>query len=152
MKRLELERQINDRDGIEPALAWAKDFIRRGLFSGPVCLRLGRPRRTLDQNKKLWPMCEDVARQVQWHGQWMPKDHWKDLFTGSLRVGTPVPGIPTGEGHPGVVIVGGGSSKLTIREFTDLIEFIYSFGADHDVVWSEKSKESIGWMQQRRAA
>ena len=152
MSRIEIERDVNSHDGITPALEWAKHWMRQGLASGPVCLRLGRPRRTLEQNKKLWPMCQDVARQVQWHGQWMSKEHWKDLFTGSLRIGTPVPGIPTGEGHPGVVIVGGGSSQLSIREFTDLIEFIYSFGADNDVQWSEKSKESIGWMQQRRAA
>ena len=151
MKRRELERDITDHDGITPALEWAKHWMRQGLASGPVCLRLGRPRRTLDQNAKLWPMCQDVARQVQWCGTWLSKDDWKDLFTGSLKKGRPLLGIPVAGEQPGIVIVGGGSSKLSVREFTDLIEFIYSFGADNDVQWSEKSKESIAWARERNA-
>ena len=151
MKRRELERDITDHDGITPALEWAKHWMRQGLASGPVCLRLGRPRRTLDQNAKLWPMCQDVARQVQWCGTWLSKDDWKDLFTGSLKKGRPLLGIPVAGEQPGIVIVGGGSSKLSVREFCDLIEFIYSFGADNDVQWSEKSKESIAWARERNA-
>ena len=151
MTRRELERDINSHDGITPALEWAKHWMRQGLASGPVCLRLGRPRRTLDQNAKLWPMCQDGARQVQWCGTWLSKDDWKDLFTGSLKKGRPLLGIPVAGEQPGIVIVGGGSSKLSVREFCDLIEFIYSFGADNDVQWSEKSKESIAWARERNA-
>ena len=151
MKRRELERDIIDHNGITPALEWAKHWMRQGLARGPVCLRLGRPRRTLDQNAKLWPMCQDVARQVQWCGSWLAKEDWKDLFTGSLKKGRPLLGIPVAGEQPGIVIVGGGSSKLSVREFADLIEFIYSFGADNDVQWSEKSKESIAWARERNA-
>ena len=149
MKRRELEKDVKDSHGIEPALAWAKHRMSQDIASGPLCLRIGKPRRTLDQNAKLWPMCQDVARQVQWCGAWLSKDDWKDLFTGSLKKGRPLLGIPVAGEQPGIVIVGGGSSKLSVREFCDLIEFIESFGVEHGVEWSKSSTESIAFAKDR---
>ena len=145
MKRQEIEYEIHEADRIPAALAWAEAYARKGLPGGAVVLRMGRPRRTLDQNKKLWPMLTDISRQVQWHGQWLSKEDWKDLFTGSLQSQTPLPGI-----NGGVVFIGGGSSKLSIRQFCDLIEFIYSFGGERGVQWSEKAKEAIDFAKARR--
>lgn len=123
---------------------WAQDMAERGLAGGPVECRLGRPRRTLDQNAKLWPMCQDIASQVEWHGMKLSKEDWKDLFTGSLKGQTPMPGI-----NGGVVFIGGGSSKLTVRQFADLIESMYAFGSEQGVLWSEKSKEARQWASKR---
>ena len=143
--RTEVEHEVREIDGIPSALAWADQMARKGLQRGPVVVRLGRPRRTLDQNKKLWPMCTDVSQQVEWHGQKLSKEDWKDLFVGSLKGQTPIPGI-----NGGVVFIGGGSSKLSIRQFCDLIESIYAFGSDRGVIWSERSKEAIQYAQSRR--
>lgn len=143
--RQEVEQEIRGREQIPSALSWASLMVERGLQRGPVVMRLGRPRRTLDQNRKLWPMCQDVAHQVEWHGQLLSKEDWKDLFVGSLRGQTPMPGI-----NGGVVFIGGGSSKLSVRQFVDLIESIYAFGSDHGVIWSERSKEAIQFAKSRR--
>jgi hypothetical protein len=143
--RQEVEYEIREQDGIQSALAWADQMVRKGLQAGTVVMRLGRPRRTLDQNKKLWPMCTDVARQVEWHGQRLSKEDWKDLFVGSLKGQTPVPGI-----NGGVVFIGGGSSKLNVGQFCELIESIYAFGSENGVVWSEGSKEAIDYAKERR--
>lgn len=143
--RQEIEYEIHEPEAIPAALAWAEQMTRKGLQTGAVVMRLGRPRRTLDQNKKLWPMCTDVAGQVEWHGQRLSKEDWKDLFVGSLKGQAPIPGI-----NGGVVFIGGGSSKLNVREFCDLIESIYAFGSEHGVVWSERSKEAVEYAKARR--
>jgi len=37
------------------------------------------------------------------------------------------------------------------RMFSDLIELIYAYGADHGVIWSEKSRTSFDEMRRRAA-
>lgn len=145
-KHTEIAYECDSPEKLPELLKWVERMTLKGLAAGVVVCRLGRLRRTLDQNKKLWPMCTDISKQVKWHGMTMPNDDWKDLFTGSLKGQTPIPGI-----NGGVVFIGGGSSKLNVAEFCDLIESIYAFGSEHDVVWSEKAKESIEWMQHRNA-
>ena len=148
MKRPEIEFEIRDASYIEAALEWADRMARKGLQSGkPVIVRLGRARRTLLQNAYLWAMCTDVARQVQWHGQWLSKDDWKDLFMGSWRGQDPIPGI-----NGGVVFIGGGSSKLNKTQFAEVIEMIQAFGADHEVRWSGQSRDAIEYARSVREA
>ena len=146
-KRREISFDCAGREQIPFLLKWVESMALKGLEAGAVVCRLGRPRRNLDQNAKLWPMCTDVSAQVLWHGMKLSKEDWKDLFTGSLKGQNPMPGI-----NGGVVFIGGGSSKLSVLEFCDLIESIYAFGSEHGVVWSEKSKQSTDWMIKRKAA
>jgi len=139
VKRPEIEYEVRDAIYIEPALEWCRRMIAKGLESGkPVVVRLGRERRSLNQNAYLWAMCTDVSQQVEWHGQRLSKDDYKDLFIGSWRGQTPVPGI-----NGGVVFIGGGSSKLNKYQFAEVIESIQAFGADHDVKWSGMSRDAI---------
>jgi hypothetical protein len=92
--------------------------------------------RSLDQNSKMWACIADVAKQVEWHGKRMSKDDWKQVFVCALKGQQAVPGI-----DGGFVVLGGSSSRLKKREFSDLIEIIYAFGAEHDVVWSERAND-----------
>lgn len=92
------------------------------------------PSRTLDQNAKLWPMLQDVSRQVDWYGIKLTDDEWKDVFTASLKKSKVVPGL-----DGGFVTCGLHTSRLSKADFSDLIELIYAFGAQKSVVWSEKS-------------
>lgn len=146
MAKQELQREIHDEQGIRFALAWAEQMIRTGLKAGPVRLSLGRLRRTLDQNAKLWPMCNDIAKQCEWYGRKMPADEWKDLFVAGVKQQKAVPNMD----GTGFIIVGGGSSKLNKQQFSDLIELIYAFGAEHGVDWSEPAKKAYD--ENRRAA
>lgn len=136
--RHELQREVTDEDDIQRAIAWAREMTRRGLARGPVLWSLGRPRRTKDQNDKLWPMLTDVSKQVKWPdfdtGElvYLTKDEWKDLFTALVKRQRMLPGI---EG--GVVMIGAHTSRMTKRTFSELIEAIYAFGAERDVVWSD---------------
>lgn len=145
--RREIAYECTEPERVPAMLRWAEEMARKGLARGPVVCRLGRPRRTLDQNAKLWPMVSDVAAQVEWHGQHLSREEWKDVFTASLKRQKVVPGLD-GE----FVVVGGGSSKLTVGEFSQLIELIYAFGSERDVVWSEPAKDAYEWLQGRKAA
>lgn len=92
--------------------------------------------RTLEQNSKMWPMLEDISKQVKWYEHWLTQDEWKDFFSAIILKQKVVPNMDS----TGFIAVGGSTSKMGRKMFSDLIELMYAFGADHDVVWSEKSK------------
>lgn len=96
--------------------------------------------RSLDQNRKLWPMLADISKQVPWvlNGKEckLKPEQWKDIFTAALSQETSIaPGI-----NGGFVMLGTRTSKMRKRVFCDLIELIYAFGADKAVVWSEPAE------------
>jgi len=99
---------------------------------GYVC-EIKEPTRTLEQNAKMWPMLQDIARQVCWCEFWMTDEEWKDFFTAILKGQKIVPNMD----KSGFIAVGGRTSQMGKKEFIDLIDLMYAFGAEHDVRWSE---------------
>lgn len=91
------------------------------------------PTRNLEQNALMWALLTDVANQVEWHGIKLSPEEYKDLLSAGLVKSKVVPNI---EGN-GFVILGQRTSKMTKREFSDLIELIRAFGAEHGVRWSD---------------
>lgn len=84
--------------------------------------------RSTEQNALLWPLLTEVSRQVEWYGQMLTPEDWKDVFSAALRKQRVVPGL---EG--GFVVCGQSTSKMGKKEFSDLLELIYAFGAEHGV-------------------
>jgi hypothetical protein len=95
-------------------------------------LRISEPTRTLEQNALLWPLLHDVSKQVIWYGRKLDAEDWKHIFTASLTRMDVVPNIE----NTGFVAMGQSTSKMTKAQFSDLIQLIYAFGAEHDVKWS----------------
>lgn len=95
--------------------------------------------RTLDQNSKLWPMLGDISKQVDWYGHKLSDEEWKDFFTAILKQQKVVPNMDSS----GFIAVGGRTSKMGKKLFSEMIELMYAFGAEHDVVWSEKVNEYV---------
>ena len=91
--------------------------------------------RTLDQNALLWATLTDVAEQVEWYGKFLTPDDWKHIFTAALKRTQVVPGL-----DGGFVVLGQHTSNMTKRDFSDLCEIIFAFGAEHDVKWSDERK------------
>lgn len=89
--------------------------------------------RSTEQSAKMWAMLGEVAEQVEWYGQKLDAEDWKDMFTASLRHARVVPGIDKGTYVP----LGMHTSTLTIEEMSNLIELIYAFGAEHGVVFKD---------------
>lgn len=99
---------------------------------------IAEPTRSLEQNAKLWPMLGDISRQVNWYGNYLQPDEWKDVFSASLRKQKVVPGL-----DGGFVVCGQRTSQMGKKEFSELVELIYAFGAEHRVTWSEHTPERL---------
>ncbi|EBO4170820.1 TPA: recombination protein NinB [Salmonella enterica subsp. enterica serovar Waycross] len=105
------------------------------------------PKRTKAQNDRMWPMLQDVSRQVLWHGQRLSPEDWKDIFT-ALWLKTKkleqrsVPGI-----DGGVVLLGVRTSKMRKVSMTELIEIMFWFGSERNVRWSDDSRREYEWSQ-----
>ena len=126
------------------------NLVNKGLTAGPVLLTLGREKRTLDQNAKMWAMLTDVSTQVVWYGEKLSQESWKHIFTATLFKQKTVPGI-----DGGFVVLGQSTSKMRKRPFAELIELMYAFGAEHGVQWSERNvtmiQEYLQWLNEERA-
>lgn len=91
------------------------------------------PRRSLDQNALMWSLLGQISKSVDWYGQKLTSEDWKDVLTASLRRAWVVPGIDAGSFVP----LGMRTSQMTKGELAELIELVYAFGADHDVKFRE---------------
>jgi len=138
VSRQEIIKRIDRPDQIRFALSWVQQMVEKGLAAGPVQISLGRPRRSLDQNRKLWPMLTDISRQVEWYGQKLSPEDWKHMLTASLTKQRAVPGI-----DGGFVILGLSTSRMNKELFSQLIEVIYAFGAEQGVRWSEQANQNL---------
>ena len=113
-----------------PARARALEAVR--CAPEGLAIEIREPTRTLEQNALMWPLLNAVSEQVEWYGQMLSPDDWKDLFTAVLRKARAVPGL-----DGGFVVLGLSTSKLGKKEFSDLIEIIYAFGAERGVNFGE---------------
>lgn len=96
-------------------------------------VRITEPTRSLEANSALWAMLADVSEQVVWYGQKLPADDWKAIFTASLKRSKVVPGIDAGT----FVVCGQSTSSMSKRDFSDLLEVISAFSAEHNVKFKE---------------
>ena len=93
-----------------------------------MCVEIKERTRSLDQNSLLWPLLHIVSGQVEWYGNWLTPEEWKDVFSAGLKRSKIVPGI-----DGGFVVLGLSTSNMEKKEFSDLIELIYAFGAENGV-------------------
>lgn len=99
---------------------------------GYVCI-VKEATRSLEQNARLWAMLTDVSNQVDWYGQTLTPEEWKDVLTAAMKKQKVVPGI-----DGGFVVVGARTSKMGVREMGELMELIEAFGAQHGVRFSAR--------------
>lgn len=89
--------------------------------------------RSLDQNSLLWPLLTELGNQVDWYGKKLTAEEWKDVMTAGLKRNKIVPGI-----DGGFVVLGMSTSQMDKKTFSDLIELIRAFGAEHGVVFHDE--------------
>lgn len=95
---------------------------------------VGEPARTSDQNARLWASLTEVSRQVEWYGKRLTPEDWKHVFSASLRKLQVVPNLD----GTGFVALGLSTSRMSKRELSDLLELVYSFGAERGVVFADE--------------
>ena len=110
--------------------AKAIDWIRKAPKETRVTFQ--GPKRSLDQNSRLWAMLTDVSEQLVWHGQKLSTEDWKLVFLAGLNQEMRV--VPNISGN-GFVPLGRSSSQLSVAEMKELQDLIEAFGAQHDVVF-----------------
>lgn len=115
--------------------------------SKPIEVEVSPPKRTLSQNRKMWPLLHDLALQVVWYGERYDEDDWKDMITALVAKAQKheqrtAPGI-----GGGVVMFGQRTSKMRVGQMVDVIEAIYWFGTEQGVKFSDESRERIEWAQ-----
>jgi hypothetical protein len=91
------------------------------------------PRRSNDQNALMWSLLSQISKQVDWYGQKLSNEDWKDVLTASLRRTRVVPGIDAGTFVP----LGMRTSQMTKEEISELLELIYAFGSERNVHFRE---------------
>lgn len=111
-----------------------------GLPLARYVIEVKEPSRTRKQNDKLWPMLADVSRQCRLSGMVYSPDAWKCVFMQALGWEQRMAPALNGEGP---VPLGYRSKLLTIKQFSDLIEYIYAYGAEQGIQWSEPSQKVI---------
>jgi len=102
------------------------------IASEDMICEIKKKTRSLEQNAKMWAMLAEVSDQVNWYGNKLTSDEWKDVFSASLKSQKVVPGI-----DGGFVVCGQRTSKMTKSEMAELIELMMAFGAERGVKFSD---------------
>ena len=103
--------------------------------------RIEPPTRNLAQNALLHGVLTDIAEQVEWHGQKLPMEVWKRLCMAAwLREAGEQPMlIPALDGN-GFDVIFEKTSKLSVSQCSELVEWCFAFGVEHGVKFTEVSK------------
>lgn len=94
---------------------------------------ISEPTRSLEQNARLWASLTDISEQVEWYGKRLTAEDWKHIFSSNLKRMDVVPNLD----GTGFVALGLSTSKMSKKELSDLLELIYSFGAERGVVFGD---------------
>lgn len=117
------------------ALADLWPWIKSLLMAGHKMTIEAKPEtRSTAQNSLMWSCLTDLSKQVNWYGNFLTPEDWKDVLSAALKKQRAVPGI-----DGGFVVCGQRTSKMTIAEMSELIELCHAFGADKGVNWSPTS-------------
>ncbi len=112
---------------------FAKTLIDRAPADAVVKIALAK--RTTDQNAKMWAMLSDISRAKP-AGRVATPETWKALamhacgFAVQFEMGLNGQPFPTGFR----------SSGMTKDEMSMLIEWLYAFGAENGVRWSDNMR------------
>lgn len=101
-------------------------------------VRITPPTRSLAENRLLHLLIGEIAEKIEWAGKKRDSETWKRLLVAAwCRVkGEPIEILPALDGH-GIDIVPSRTSKLSKKECADLIEYIYAWGSENDIMWQD---------------
>lgn len=107
----------------------ARQLACKAVMDAPdgYVVTIQEPKRTLEQNALLWVLL-GKASELDWYGQKLTPEEWKDVFTAALEKQKVVPGI-----DGGFVVCGQRTSKMSKRQLGELVELIYAFGAERGI-------------------
>lgn len=93
-------------------------------------------KRSLPQNDRMWAMLTDISRQASHAGQRYTPDQWKILFMHGC--GRELQVIPSLDGST-FLQWGYSSSDLSKDEMSELIEFMFAWGAENGIQFQDEA-------------
>jgi hypothetical protein len=111
----------------------AKSLIDRAPPRAIVNVR--ESKRTTDQNALMWSLLSDIARAKP-EGRRHTAEMWKALAMHACGHAVQFENGLDGQPFP----VGFRSSRLTKAQMSELIEFLFAYGARHGVRWSNEAE------------
>lgn len=114
----------------------ARKMAKTAVMSAPDGwhVEIKAPTRSLEQNALLWSRLGELSKRLQWDGDMLTANEWKDLLTACLRKQKVVRGI---EG--GLVFLGARTSQMTVAEMNDLLTLMEAFAAQRGVTFEDQS-------------
>ena len=115
-----------------------------------VSFNIPKSKRSLAQNRLIHSIVSDLSFQLEYpegSGMFRSKDCWKDIIAAGVKVAMhELEVVPVPE-SAAVVVLGLHTSKMSVKEMGDFVEYAYAYGSPRGVCWS---KTSIGLEQQNR--
>ena len=114
----------------------------------PSVMRIRPEGKNRDQEERYHAMIGDIAKQVKFMGRLWDQDDMKrllvDAFAEAMRqAGTPLHHdgrvVPSIDGRR-IVQLGIQTSAFYKKEASEFIEYLFAYGAENNVVWSEGAK------------
>lgn len=129
----------------------ARQLASKACINAPdgFIVEITEPNKTRDQEAKYHCMFTDVSKQVPFMGEMRDMETWKRLLVDAFaRIKAaeddPVQGvgsiIPNLDGT-GFVQLGVQTRKFKKKHASEFIEFLYAWGADHGVQWSDPAAQ-----------
>jgi hypothetical protein len=115
--------------------AYARELIDRA--PAGYVVTIGEPRRTSAQNRRFHAMVADLERLDPLGRRYTDRAYQALAMAANGHEPETIVGLD-GE----LIVLGFKSSRLTVAQMSDIIEWLFWFGAQHGVVWSNEAKES----------
>ena len=112
-------------------------WIKAQLLAGQEMTLEAKPANRSDaENRLLHAMLGHISKTQEWAGKRRDIETWKRLLVAAWcrAIGEQIELLPSLDGH-GVDIVFRRTSQLSRKECADLIEFIFSWGASHNIAF-----------------
>lgn len=107
-------------------------------------VEVSEAKRSGAENRLLHALLTHISKTMEWAGKKRDVETWKRLLTAAwCRANNEqVELLPALDGH-GVDIVFRRTSQLTRKECADLIEFVFSWGAEHDIEFPKAPRQIV---------
>lgn len=136
---------INSAETMRSQMKLVWEMVCAGIKAGPVEIRVSEAKKSRLMEKKYHAMFRDIAGQVQVDGREYPADIWKRLLVDQFELELSAQGqkltapsrtIISLDGQRAVTL-SASTTQFRKGEAGDFIAFLYAWGAEHNVQWSE---------------
>lgn len=134
---------LHNRQQGHTAMIAVWEAAKEGIQAGKkLVLSLTEETRSNEQNAILHAVLTDIANQIDWHGKKLNPDIWKRLCVASwLREKNQSPVLIPALDGSGFDVVYEKTSKLTVTQCSELLEWCFAFGAEHGVKFRAMEKD-----------